>query len=97
LLSILFPLSFSLGANGIAKISDFGVAHMFSNEKDEAIRESLRLSMNMNDSFTNFLVESDREKCASPACPLYLSTQESDQALMMPSQHNTGILNKTDG
>lgn len=70
---------------------------MFSNEKDDAIRNSLRCSMNSNDSFTNFLVESDREKISSSSCPLYLSTQESDQALMMPSQHNTGILNKTDG
>ena len=70
---------------------------MFSNEKDEAIRESLRLSMISNESFTNFLVEPEREKDASSSCHLYLSTQESDQALMMPSQHNTGILNKTDG
>eukprot|EP00804_Cyclotella_cryptica_P011324 CCRYP_016352-RA/>CCRYP_016352-RA protein AED:0.05 eAED:0.05 QI:125/1/1/1/1/1/5/313/824 len=91
------PENILLGANGIAKISDFGVAHMFSNEKDEAIRESLRLSTNSNESFADYLVGAEREKDPPPASHLYLTTQESDQALMMPSQHTTGLLNKTDG
>lgn len=77
-----------LGANGIAKISDFGVAHVFDNDKDEAVRESLCMSIN-----SDFLDESER----SVGDHFYLSRKESDQAINMPSQHDRGILNKTEG
>lgn len=80
--------SLRLGANGIAKISDFGVAHVFDNEKDEAIRESLCLSVN-----SDYLDESERTETGHK----WLSRKESDQASMMPSQHDSGLLNKTEG
>ena len=76
-----------LNANGIAKISDFGVAHVFDNEKDEAIRESICLSVN-----SNFLDESEKSESHH-----ILTKRESHHAINMPSQHDSGILNKTEG
>ena len=78
-----------MAANGIAKISDFGVAHVFDNEKDDAIRDSLCLSV-----ASDFLDESERSMDADFK---YLSRRESDQAVKMKSQHDSGILNKTEG
>jgi hypothetical protein len=78
-----------LAANGIAKISDFGVAHVFDNEKDDAIRDSLCMSVG-----SDFLDGSERSMDADFK---YLSRRESDQAVKMQSQHNSGILNKTEG
>lgn len=76
-----------LGANGVAKISDFGVAHVFDSEKDEAIRDSLCLSVG-----SDFLDESERSTDHR-----YLSRRESDKAKEMQSQHDSGILSKTEG
>lgn len=78
-----------LGADGIAKISDFGVAHVFENEKDEAIRDSLCMSVHSD--FLDDLERSDDDGHK------YLSRKESDQASKMQSQHDSGILNKTEG
>ncbi len=90
-----------MGADGVAKISDFGVAHVFDNEKDDAIRASIQLSINSAGSLTmtDWIDDSDRDHVdiADPASHIYLSRRDSDQALNMPSQHSTGLLTKTEG
>lgn len=62
---------------------------MFDNEKDDAIRDSLCMSVG-----SDFLNESERSMDADFK---YLSRRESDSAVKMQSQHNSGILNKTEG
>lgn len=99
---------YRLGFNGIAKIGDFGVAHYFENEKDEAIRKSL-VPLD-DDSITELLTDDegnddntkmpldDSEKSSSrKERSTYLSKRESDEAVRMSSQYDSGFLNKTEG
>jgi len=92
------PENILLNANGIAKISDFGVAHVFDNEKDDAIRDSLMMSVCSGMDGLDFLDDSVRSDGISlKDDSQFLSRRESDQAREMPSQHTSGILNKTEG
>lgn len=84
-------VSYSLCASGIAKISDFGVAHIF---EDEKLRDSKKFTM--EDVVTRLdLLQPD---CGDNDGSIHhLSQHESDSALNMPSKYNTGILKKTEG
>ncbi len=80
----------SLCASGIAKISDFGVAHIF---EDEKLRDSKKFTL--EDVSMRLLQQPD---CGDiDGSVHHLSKHESDSALNMPSNYNTGMLKKTEG
>lgn len=85
--------------DGIAKISDFGVAHMFDNERTSSW--SIPLCADDDDPINEFL--SDDEEDVSERTmdegdsPTHLSKRESDEALFMSAKHSSGLLQKTEG
>lgn len=94
------PENILLGANGIAKISDFGVSHIFDEElthasfsldclRDEDLDDSVKSLISGNDESSQNGNEDDS--------PSHLSERESDSALYMSSQFDKGILKKTEG
>merc|ERR1719491_291054 len=93
------PENILLCHSGIAKISDFGVAHMFEDEgvRESIIRESIMRST-IDDSITE--LRSDRDDDLDDTerdNATHLSKQESDTAFKMSSKNNKGMLNRTEG
>jgi serine/threonine protein kinase len=90
---------FSLCASGIAKISDFGVSHIF---EDERRRKSFKLQT-VEDGFIGDLISDNEDKDDTDkiddfnGSTTHLLRRESDQAVNMPSRHNSGMLKKTEG
>ena len=103
-LTIIDSNTFRLCASGVAKISDFGVAHMFEDEKE---RESYMLAA-LDDEEAHYLDEmlsdcednDDSERIDTKKdtdSPTHLTKRESDSALHMSSRFNKGMLKKTEG
>eukprot|EP00579_Thalassiosira_antarctica_P001255 CAMPEP_0201868134 /NCGR_PEP_ID=MMETSP0902-20130614/2148_1 /ASSEMBLY_ACC=CAM_ASM_000551 /TAXON_ID=420261 /ORGANISM="Thalassiosira antarctica, Strain CCMP982" /LENGTH=773 /DNA_ID=CAMNT_0048393441 /DNA_START=125 /DNA_END=2446 /DNA_ORIENTATION=- len=93
------PENILLCASGVVKISDFGVSHMF---EDEKARESYMLTALDDNSVDDFLSDfednDDNIRIENETgSPTHLSKRESDAALTMSSKYNTGILKKTEG
>ena len=92
-------LLFSLCASGIAKISDFGVAHYF---EEETSRESYAVhaleDKDIDDmlSFVDGLDDSARAD-GDEGSPTHLTKRDSDVAFQMSSRHDKGMLKKTEG
>ena len=89
----------SLCASGIAKISDFGVSHIF---EDERGRKSFRLNAIDDDSIDDRISDNEgrvnTEKIDEfNGSTTHLLRRESNQAVNMPSRHNSGMLKKTEG
>jgi serine/threonine protein kinase len=86
----------SLCASGVAKISDFGVSHIFEDEKS---RPSFYLPASDDDSIDDVMYDNDNIDQIDDynGSTTHLLRRESDQALNMPSRHNSGILKKTEG
>ncbi|KAL7462849.1 hypothetical protein ACHAXS_003221 [Conticribra weissflogii] len=93
-----------LGANGVAKISDFGVAHMFENERGPAFRASgVSHDEDLNDFLSDY--ESDDEGHGESEKQLdntiepqtRLLREDTDSALIMSAMYDRGMLNKTEG
>lgn len=90
--------SILIGMNGIAKISDFGIAHMFAEE-----RKSWAMQMNINeflfDDMSDKYCQDDNNKKEIDAVesPTHLSKLESEEAINMSSKHSSGMLRKTEG
>lgn len=89
----MFVCSILLGIDGIAKISDFGVAHMFDDERNS-------WSIKQQDPINEFM--SDEEDVGDmnndeTESPTHLSKLESEEAINMSSKHSSGLLQKTEG
>ena len=80
--------------SGIAKISDFGVAHIF---EDEQARESYMVHP-LDDSIDDMLSdESGRDGGDKDNNLSHITKRDSDAALNMSSRHDKGMLKKTEG
>jgi len=89
------PENILLCASGIAKIGDFGVSHMFDDEKRH---ESFMLSVRDEESLDDSLSSSESSRIDDKeGSPSHLSKRESDSALNMSSLFNSGMLKKTEG
>jgi len=94
------PENILLCENGIAKISDFGVAHIF---EDERARESYMQNALDDESLQDLLsdCEGDDDILASELSKTdsttRLSQRESDLALAMTKNFDRGFLKKTEG
>ncbi|KAL3822684.1 hypothetical protein ACHAXA_009566 [Cyclostephanos tholiformis] len=90
------PENILLCASGVAKISDFGVSHIFEDEKS---RQSFKLTPFDDDSTDDVTCENDNIDQIDDynGSTTHLLRRESDQAMNMTSQHNSGILKKTEG
>ncbi len=82
----------SLCASGIAKISDFGVAHIF---EDEKLRDSKKVTA--GDVMSRMDLSSQPDCTDIDGSIHHLSQHESESALNMPSNYNAGMLKKTEG
>mmetsp|Transcript_5223 Transcript_5223/g.10693 ORF Transcript_5223/g.10693 Transcript_5223/m.10693 type:complete len:780 (+) Transcript_5223:87-2426(+) len=76
------PENILLDPRGFAKISDFGVSHLFEDEKSSTMLSSGSVTLNIEDN------RMGRRK---------LTRAESDAALMMKSMSDSGFLTKTEG
>jgi len=93
------PENILLCASGIVKISDFGVAHIF---EDEKMRESYFIDALDDESLDDMLSDCKDNDFSmriddEPESPTHLSKRESDAALTMGSKFNRGTLTKTEG
>mmetsp|Transcript_26825 Transcript_26825/g.53861 ORF Transcript_26825/g.53861 Transcript_26825/m.53861 type:complete len:958 (-) Transcript_26825:58-2931(-) len=98
------PENILLGANGVAKISDFGVAHMFENERGPAFRAS---GASHDDDINDFLSDYDSDEDVNGNSEMELDNstdpqtrllrEDTDSALIMSAMYNRGMLNKTEG
>jgi serine/threonine protein kinase len=85
--------------SGIAKISDFGVSHIFEDEKR---RKSFKLTAIDDDSIDGLISDHEDKDDTEQIDDFngsitHLLRRESDQAVNMPSRHNSGMLKKTEG
>ena len=88
-----------LCSSGVCKISDFGVAHIF---EDEKVRESYMLAAldDDDDDYIDQLLTSDGnidQSNMSDESQQYITQREGDHALHMSSRYNRGMLKKTEG
>ena len=81
------PENILLDAKGIAKLSDFGVSHMFDDENDNTTSTTTdhNNDSSMHDSNNSLLHHSG------------LTRHDTDAALHMKSMHQDGLLKKTEG
>mmetsp|Transcript_565 Transcript_565/g.887 ORF Transcript_565/g.887 Transcript_565/m.887 type:complete len:677 (-) Transcript_565:59-2089(-) len=88
------PENILLGLDGIAKISDFGVAHMFDDERNS-------WSIMQQDPMNEFLSDDEEDvsemNIGEAESPTHLSKRESEEAMNMSSRHSSGLLQKTEG
>lgn len=94
-----FLRSILLSVNGIAKISDFGIAHIFDEERKSFL---LTPSGKDFDAIDEFLSDDEdginkREGVDEAESPTHLSKRESEEAINMSSKHSSGFLQKTEG
>lgn len=88
--------------DGIAKISDFGVAHMFDDERNSwSINQTDPFYGDDDDPINEFLSDDEADfserKNDEADSPTHLSKRESEEALYMSAKHSTGLLKKTEG
>jgi serine/threonine protein kinase len=89
--------------NGIAKISDFGVAHMFEDERSSwSIMQNGACGGDDNDPINELLSDDEddndcEKKIDAVGSPTHLSKLESEEAINMSSRHSSGMLKKTEG
>ncbi len=88
--------------DGIAKISDFGVAHMFDDERTSwSIFSQDPFSGDDDDAINEFLSDDEDDVSERKGNELetstHLSKRESDEAMNMPAKHSSGLLQKTEG
>ncbi|KAL7541566.1 hypothetical protein ACHAWF_006971 [Thalassiosira exigua] len=88
-----------LCTSGIAKISDFGVAHIFEEEKSHESFMVTALNDDDIDDMSSELKTGDflHGDDGDGDSPTHLSKRESDVALNMASRYNRGILKKSEG
>ena len=84
--------------NGIAKISDFGIAHIFDEERKSFLQTPYSGD---NDAINEFLSDHDedgiKKREDEAESPTHLSKRESEEAINMSSKHSSGLLQKTEG
>lgn len=88
--------------DGIAKISDFGVAHMFDDERTSwSITQKDPFCGDDDDPINEFLSDDEEDvserEIDEADSPTHLSKLESDEALFMSAKHSSGLLQKTEG
>ena len=94
--------------DGIAKIADFGIAHMFDDERSSwTITQMETCCGDDNGSNNEFSSdEDDGHDCQDGSerkiddaveSPTHLSNRESEEAINMSSKHSSGLLQKTEG
>ena len=98
-----FLRSILLSVNGIAKISDFGIAHIFDEERKSFLQTPYSKDYDAIDEFLSD-DEDDNEGgnkkeagVDEAESPTHLSKRESEEAINMSSKHSSGLLQKTEG
>lgn len=95
--------SILLSVNGIAKISDFGIAHIFDEERKSFLLTPYSKDFDAIDEFLSDDEDDNeggnkREAGVDEAeSPTHLSKRESEEAINMSSKHSSGLLQKTEG
>lgn len=98
-----FLRSILLSVNGIAKISDFGIAHIFDEERKSFLQTPYSKDFDAIDEFLSDDEDDNeggnkREAGGVEAeSPTHLSKRESEEAINMSSKHSSGLLQKTEG
>jgi serine/threonine protein kinase len=100
-LSSSYPCSILLSVNGIAKISDFGIAHIFDEERKSFLQTPYSKDFDAIDEFLSDEedgISNKRDATVDEAeSPTHLSKRESEEAINMSSKHSSGLLQKTEG
>lgn len=88
------PENILLSDNGIAKVGDFGVSHIFEEEKTESSSSKLLASIDEDRSHRRF--SSQQESTDGERFPV-LTRHDSESAYDLENMAGTGILTKTEG
>jgi serine/threonine protein kinase len=86
--------------NGIAKISDFGIAHIFDEERKSFLQTPYSKDFDAIDEFLSDDEDGGNKREAGvdeAESPTHLSKRESEEAINMSSKHSSGLLQKTEG
>lgn len=88
------PENILLDSRGFVKISDFGVSHIFEEEKDIGAR---RLSLDKKEDLFDTHKHNNKALYHENVRPTRLTRHDTDSALAMSGMSNAGMLTKTEG